>query len=95
MTGHLPILSYDLDDDTTTTLDCVGGLPVGVGPEQWPEGRPMPHLMTLDLPGLDKYLARAKEYRALVVFVRSYWDNDADEPGSKDVALRWIPWSAG
>ncbi len=64
-------------------LGRIGGLPLGVPTDEWPEsdGRLMTHLFTLDLEALPDLQTRFKGHKTMSVFIADPDDNEAFEPG--------------
>jgi hypothetical protein len=87
---------YDLSiserygDEAPTNLHRLGGMPIGLSTADWPRwhGRPMQHAFTIDLAGLELEVPRAKQARALAVFVDSYYELDVDS--SEGITVVWL-----
>ncbi|MDI1479158.1 hypothetical protein [Polyangium sp. y55x31] len=78
--------SYDAPP-AADALNRVGGLPIGVTAESWPrrEGKPMHHVLTLDL--REHPILRPEGKRALAFFVSSPREHEAYAPGNDHVAV--------
>ncbi|MDI1451693.1 hypothetical protein [Polyangium sp. 6x1] len=68
-------------------INRVGGLPIGVTAETWPrrEGKPMHHVLTLDLK--DHPILQPEGKRAVAFFVSSPSAHEAYQPGNDHVSV--------
>lgn len=68
----------------------IGGNPIGVTEERWPlfEGRPMEHLITIDLEAMPELRKDGlAEARAIALFISDPVENQAFEPGTQETAI--------
>jgi hypothetical protein len=68
----------------------IGGKPIGITPDTWPlfDGKPMEHLITLDLAELPELKTGAlADARAVALFIGDRMENEAYEPGTKETSI--------
>ncbi|MFK7928718.1 MAG: BRCT domain-containing protein [Myxococcota bacterium] len=87
-----PIYAFRRLETKTTTLNQIGGLPMGVSAEAWPrlDDEGMVHLFTLDLATMPELQANAGGMRTMSLFVAHPNSNHASTAHTDEVAVIFL-----